>query len=158
MTYLKWVNRILSAVLAVCILASTPVTAGERDTQIKYIDCVEEISAEYNVCPELIESIIEAESNGDKAAKNGNCTGLMQVSSEWHKDRMKRLGVKDLKDPYSNILVGTDYLMELAGEYGDLYVVLATYHGEKNIDINNPSDYVIKIVNRSGELERIHGK
>ena len=59
-------------------------------------------------------AIVEAESSGKADARNGGCIGLMQVYEKYHKDRMKRLGVTDLYDPYSNILVGTDILMELA--------------------------------------------
>lgn len=43
---------------------------------------------------------------------------------------MERLGVDDLFDPYSNILVGADYLMELAEKHGDVALVLSIYHGE----------------------------
>lgn len=38
----------------------------------------------------------------------------MQISSAWHQERMERLGVTDLKNPFGNILVGVDYLAELA--------------------------------------------
>ena len=71
---------------------------------------------EYFICPELLMAMIETESSGDPKAKNGTCTGLMQVSSRWHIDRMKRLGVKSLYDERGNVRVGTDYLAELIGE------------------------------------------
>lgn len=128
----------------------------------EYISYVEEISEKYNVCPELIMAIIEQESSGNPNAKNADCLGLMQVSERWHKDRMERLGVESLFDPYGNILVGTDYIMELAETYGDLDMVLMTYNGSSDakdrwID-GTPTKYASNIINRSNELERLHGK
>ena len=88
----------------------------EADTYIaeEYQAYCEEIGEMYCVCPELLMAMIETESSGNPDATNGTCKGLMQVSEKWHRDRMKRLGVKDIYDPYGNILVATDYLMELA--------------------------------------------
>lgn len=158
MIYFK---KLLLLIIPLILSVSTTVQAQEsKDTYIaeEYQNYIYEIADTYNVCPELIMSMVENESSGKADAVNGKCIGLMQVSNKNHKNRMKELGVTDLTDPYSNILVGTDYLMELAEKYGDLYIVLAKYHGEKNIDVNNPSSYVTTIVNRGIELERIHGK
>ena len=44
---------------------------------------------------------------------NGNSYGYMQIQPRWHEDRMERLGVTDLTDPYSNFRVGCDFLAEL---------------------------------------------
>ena len=49
---------------------------------------------------------------------SGRAFGYMQVQQRWHKDRMERLGVTDLMDPFSNFRVGCDYLAELIGKYG----------------------------------------
>ena len=117
---------------------------------------------EYGICPELPMSIIESESNGDPNAKNGTCTGLMQVSSRWHADRMNRLGVKSLYDERGNVHVGIDYLAELIREHGDVATALMVYHGESDVlskaDRGIISDYAAKILERSAELERLHGK
>ena len=43
----------------------------------------------------------------------GESAGYMQVQEKWHRDRMDRLGVTDLLDPYGNFLVGLDFLAEL---------------------------------------------
>lgn len=128
-----------------------------------------EIGEMYNICPELIQAIIESESSYDPYAKNGNCIGLMQVSQRWHADRMKKLGVTNLYDPYSNILVGTDYLAELFGEAiqsgrgDDLYYVLMRYNlkistANRLWENGDYSDYAIKVSERAAELEREHGK
>ena len=39
-----------------------------------------EIGKEYNICPELLQSIAFQESRFQADAQNGNCTGLMQVN------------------------------------------------------------------------------
>ena len=75
---------------------------------------------------------------------------------------MERLGVEDLLDPYDNILIGTDFLAELAQEYGDLYAVLmyynAGYDGLRDWRAGKYSDYAIAVSERAAELERAHGK
>lgn len=43
----------------------------------------------------------------------GESAGYMQVQKKWHSERMERLGVTDLLDPYGNFLVGLDFLAEL---------------------------------------------
>lgn len=117
---------------------------------------------EYCICPELLMAIIETESSGDPRAKNGTCTGLMQVSSRWHADRTKRLGVNSLYDERGNVHVGTDYLAELIKKHGDVATALMVYHGESDAlskaDKGVISDYASKILKRSAELERLHGK
>lgn len=110
----------------------------------------------------MLMAIIEAESRGDAYAENGGCKGLCQVSVRWNKSRMRSLGVTDIYDEYSNILVGADYLAELFEEYEDPAVVLMVYHGEdkalSRAERGDISDYAEKILDRSAELERLHGK
>ena len=60
---------------------------------------------------------------GDK----GESFGYMQVQPKWHTERMERLGVTDLDDPYSNFLVGLDFLAELIERY-DLSDALTAYN------------------------------
>lgn len=86
----------------------------------------------------------------------------MQISPRWHRDRMECLGVTDLFDERSNILVGADYLAELFEKYEDAAVVLMIYHGEKDAikkaEQGDISNYAIGILERTAELERIHEK
>lgn len=143
-----------------------PLTAVSQDNDTWLPEEVqgycEEIGQEYGICPELLMSIIEAESSGQADAANGGCRGLMQVSERWHYGRMNRLGVTDIFDKYGNILVGTDYLAELFGEYEEAATVLMVYHGERNAaskaERGEISEYATKILERSAELERLHGK
>lgn len=162
----KNVITVLLALLMImqCIRSPTTAEAGAKDTYISktaYDACMK-YGKEYGICPELIMSIVETESHGDPKTKNGSCKGLMQVSERWHKDRMKKLGVKNLYDECGNIHVGTDYLAELFDKYGDAATVLMVYHGEKNAVRKSKSGkisyYAKTILDRSAQLEKIHKK
>lgn len=146
------------------ILIPSIVIAEDNDTYISetaYDACIE-CGEEYGICPELIMAIIERESGGQADAENGRCCGLMQISVKWHYNRMERIGVTDLYEERGNIHVGTDYLAELFDKYGDAATVLMVYHGEKNAvekaENGEISSYAEGILERSAELERIHGK
>ena len=164
--------QIYKAVLLAACLAFLPaqeVTATERniisqDDPVPYevrIAC-EVWGQYYNICPELLEAIAYHESRFTADAKNGTCTGLMQINTSVHKNRMQALDVKDLNDVGENVRVAADYLFELFEEYEDVGVVLGLYHGETNAVANaergNLSKYVRKILETSEELERQHGK
>lgn len=135
---------------------------SEQILSDEIIGYCEDVGQEYCIAPELLESIIITESIGNADAENDGCIGLMQINEKYHKDRMKHLMVTDLYDPYSNILVGADYLMELADKYGDVALVLMVFHGEKDALEKNEqgiiSDYAKEILERSEFLEREHGK
>ena len=59
----------------------------------------------------------------------GDSYGYMQVQKKYHGERMERLGVTDLNDPYGNFLVGCDYLAELANRGRGIEWVLHAYNG-----------------------------
>ena len=59
----------------------------------------------------------------------GESFGYMQIQPKHHSDRMSRLGVTDLNDPYSNFLVGCDYLVELIAKDNGLEWALMAYNG-----------------------------
>lgn len=159
-------KRFLRAFLPIilCFLFCAEVTAKGNDTWIS-VEAQEaciKYGEEYGICPELLMAIIETESCGERYAENGSCKGLMQISAKWHKDRMKHLGVTDIYDIDGNIHVGADYLSELFEEYGEAATVLMVWHGEENAVSNAEkgiiSEYADKILQRSAELERVHGK
>lgn len=85
-----------------------------------------------NVREALIYGVIYNESRFKPDVSNGTCVGLMQVSTYWHANRAKKLGVSDLYDISGNILTGTDYLSELIDIYKSEYLALMVYHGEAN--------------------------
>lgn len=82
---------------------------------------VVDVCVKYNVAPCVVFAIIGVETHGTYDASaigdNGNSFGLMQIYRYWHEDRMERLGVTDLLDPYQNVLVGIDLLAELLDIY-----------------------------------------
>lgn len=155
------VALVIACIGTICILADAE---GDNDTYLSdsIVTYCEDIGKQYSICPELLEAMIEAESSGNPNAVNGNCVGLMQISTTAQRDRMKRLGVANPYDEYSNILVGTDYLAELFDEYEDLPTVLMLYNGQSNAvakgDQGKWSAYADKIMKRSEQLERTHGK
>lgn len=116
-----------------------------------------EVEEEYGICAEIIEAMIERESSGQVDAKNGNCVGLMQVNKNVHKKRMEKLGVTDIYEPKSNILVAVDLLLELRETYEDIGLTISAYHGEKvTPDTTKLSKYTTKILNRAADLEKLH--
>jgi soluble lytic murein transglycosylase-like protein len=143
---------------------STEATEG-CISEAELIAITEEVGAMYDICPELLQALVERESTFYINATNGSCKGLAQISTRWHTDRMERLGVTDIYEPYGNILVAADYLRELFDERedDDVYYVLMRYN--MAIDTANSlyaageiTDYARSIVRRAAELERLHGK
>lgn len=115
-------------------------------TEEQQIDIwIKEICLEYNLDPNLIKSMVWHESRYDAEAYNrsGGCFGLMQINPRWHRDRMERLGVTDLLDPYSNLLVGCDYISELLDRHESPYLALMCY---------NMSHEVAKKMWRNGQI------
>ena len=60
---------------------------------------------------------------------NGESYGYMQIQEKWHKDRMQKLGVDDLMEPYGNFLVGCTLLGDLLrNNDGDIHMALMAYN------------------------------
>lgn len=115
-----------------------------------------DVCDDYDISPELICSVIWHESRW-KNVNNGDCIGLMQISSKWHEDRMNKLGVTDLSEPKQNILVGIDFLAELFEDYEDPYLVLMLYNMKrstafKNYNEGRFSKYAISVMEVSLEF------
>lgn len=89
------------------------------------------VCREYGVDYEIVFALIERESlcRWDITGDDGESVGYMQIQERWHKDRMERLGVTDLKNPFQNIRVGVDYMAELLERTGgDNMDMLAAYN------------------------------
>lgn len=85
----------------------------------------------YDISPELLQAVAWAESRYKvRATSHCNAKGICQIMKKWHKDRMKRLAVNDLYDPYGSVLLCADILDELSrGKYGnDIRFVLMAYN------------------------------
>ena len=139
------------------------VCASDSLTEDEIREITEDVGERYCICPEFLQAIAFRESSYTPDAKNKACKGLMQVNEKCHKDRMERLGVADIYDPYGNVLVAADYLAELFDEYGEADVVLMFYSGNSRAEeysrgIGEASDYVDDVLELSEKLEREHGK
>jgi Transglycosylase SLT domain len=94
--------------------------------QAPFGELIRKAAAKYEVDPDLVFSVVAAESNfNPKAISRRNAHGLMQLLPE----TAKRLGVRDIYDPAQNIDGGTRYLRDLLKRYdGDLALTLAAYN------------------------------
>lgn len=72
------------------------------------------VSEENNIDPALVLAMIQRESSFRATVKgdHGESYGLMQIKLKYNHERMKKLGCDDLLDPYQNITVGIDILVE----------------------------------------------
>ena len=80
---------------------------------------------------------------------NGDSIGYMQIQPRWHEERMERLGVTDLANPYSNFRVGCDFLAELLEKY-TLEEALTAYNSGKA----GQSEYATSVM---GYMEEYNG-
>ena len=118
---------------------------------------IDHVAAKVSLAPELIHSVVSAESAYNPAAvSHAGAQGLMQLMPE----TAQELGVQDSFDPFQNLLGGSKYLKQLLEKYdGDLDSALAAYNwGQGNVDRhgleNLPTetrDYLAKI---KGLLEK----
>lgn len=159
-------KKLLAIALAASLVLSQPVMANEEiePTHISVeaqVSCYE-YGEMYDICPELLMAMIEAESSGNPKAENGDCKGLMQISEKWHTGRMEDIGADDIWSETDNIHIGANYLYELFNRYEDVALVLMVYNGESDAvekaENGYISDYARKILDRSAELERWKGK
>jgi len=96
-------------------------------------DLINTASGRYHLDPDLVNSVIHAESgfNPDAVSRKG-AQGLMQLMPQ----TASRLGVADAFDPGANVEGGTRYLRELLQRYNfDLIKALAAYNaGPQRVD------------------------
>lgn len=154
----------LVMILVLCFECMLLVHAGSSHEE-DYREYIEKLCEERNICPELVEAMIEKESGWNANAANGTCIGLMQIDQVIHWERMERLGVNDLFDPYDNILIGVDYLDELFHRYQDPAAVLMFYNAGCSDSCGlgawlngEMSSYAKAVLERSEELEGIRGE
>jgi soluble lytic murein transglycosylase-like protein len=95
-------------------------------SKASFREIIQAAAARYAIDPDLITSVIAAESNFDpKAVSRRNACGLMQLLPQI----AARLGVTNVFDPAENINAGTHYLSELLKRYNNnLALTLAAYN------------------------------
>ena len=147
---LKEINRVTEKVKVV----TPPPVLTEEQIIDGYVDSICEM---YSMDPALIKSVIWHESRYNPKAQNGNCLGLMQISTRWHTGRAEKLGITDFYDPYSNILLGVDYLSEILQNCQDPALALMVYNmgGAKALSLYNAghiSNYAQSVLQRASTL------
>src|SRR5271170_4435693 len=101
-------------------------TPAPGTTALKLPDVVGSASHRYHLDPDLVNSVIRAESGfNPKAVSRKGAVGLMQLEPE----TAAHLGIADPFDPATNVDGGTRYLRELLVRYNfDLIKALAAYN------------------------------
>lgn len=117
---------LMGILLFVCFIFLTDEALGKSASGRQYDLIIRKMAQKYDVDPELIHSIIRAESNYDsRAVSSKGAVGLMQLMP----DTAKEYGVKDRYDPVENIEGGVKYLKELLQTYNQKDdLVLAAYN------------------------------
>lgn len=165
----KIATRFLAAgMITFAACSGTVLAAGseyecvEQTENQAVIELTEWAAGKYPICPELLQALIFYESSNRKdAVSRWGDVGYMQVNPRWQKDRMDKLGAYDLSNGYENVLIGTDYLMELCEKYEDVGLALMAYNGgdaAAESSCGELNGYAKKILALSEQLERLHGK
>lgn len=97
-----------------------------------YISYIEEIHAMYfpELDPVIVQAVMQSESNYVPTVESYcGAVGLMQVLPKYHAWRMSKYGLSDIWDPYTNIVVGMDFLNETYEKTGLYYQALRAYGG-----------------------------
>ena len=153
----------------------TPATIHEQDTEVKthlYYDIpldedlqdyILEVCHDYGVNHLIILGMIEKESTfgPNVIGDNGEAFGLMQVQPKWHQERMGRLGVTDILDPYQNVLVGVDYFAEMLSYDRGIAWALMAYNGGATYanELTNEgviSSYVTDVFDNAGRIRPVY--
>lgn len=115
----------------------------------------------YSIDADLLRAIVFVESNYkvDCDGTSGD-KGLCQIVERFHTERMEKLNVTDIYDPYSNILLCADFLAELKfSQYGgDIYFVLMAYNmglsgATKHYEDGKISEYAYKVMDKYVNLK-----
>lgn len=86
-----------------------------------YVFYIEQINEQYypDVDPIIAQAVMQVESNYKPEVQSSvGAVGLMQVMPCYHSYRMAQYGLNNIWDPYTNIIVGMDFLNDLIHTYG----------------------------------------
>lgn len=112
-------------------------------------DRLHEATDKYNLPYKLVLAQMWREScYRNVTGDGGNSEGYLQVQEKWHNNRMKRLGVSDLKNPAGNFLVACDYLRECVDTTDTIASALTKYNsGEPG-----KNQYAIEVLEKWEQL------
>jgi soluble lytic murein transglycosylase-like protein len=104
-----------------------------RATYQEMVEAIADASRRYDVPPETILAVIRIESAFDpEAVSEAGAVGLMQVLPSTAEELARELRMpfseETLRDPSSNIALGTFYLTKMLGRFDDLALALAAYN------------------------------
>jgi len=104
-----------------------------RATYQEMVEAIADASRRYDVPPETILAVIRIESAFDtEAVSEAGAVGLMQVLPSTAEELARELRMpfseETLRDPSSNITLGTFYLTKMLGRFDDLALALAAYN------------------------------
>ena len=112
------------------------------------------LCSQYGVDSSVIFSVMYHESHFNAGATSGSgAQGLMQIIPRYSASRMAKLGVTNLYDPASNILVGIDLLAEYYHTYGSWNQALTAY---RTGNAGNDSAYAATILGSVGMLQTVY--
>ena len=160
------------------ISASNPMTHNDNITYfIEYVpesttltqdsvhSMAEVIGEQYGISPILLQAIARVESQYTTDLTNSSgAVGICQVVPKYNKDRMDRLGITDLKNPYYNMVLCAEYIkdMRTLSPYGnDQNFIIMSYHAGINgatskYEKNMSTDYVTSVSQTIKELEEMY--
>lgn len=153
-------GKLIRTVRVVDVPASTPVLSSKTLKPVAIVaapnassiqDIVDEASARHGVDPDLVHSVIKAESNyNPNAVSPVGASGLMQLMPA----TARQLGVLNAFNPKDNIEGGVKYLRYLQDKFQDPVLALAAYNaGPGSVEKYNKTvppyretqDYVVKV-------------
>ena len=112
------------------------------------------LCSQYGVDSSVIFSVMYHESHFNAGATSGSgAQGLMQIIPRYSASRMAKLGVTNLYDPASNILVGIDLLAEYYYTYGSWNQALTAY---RTGNAGNDSAYAATILGSVGMFQTVY--
>lgn len=112
------------------------------------------LCSQYGVDSSVIFSVMYHESHFNAGATSGKgAQGLMQIIPRYSASRMAKLGVTNLYDPASNILVGIDLLAEYYHTYGSWNQALTAY---RTGNAGSDSAYAATILGSVGMFQTVY--
>lgn len=132
------------------IARMTPSIEGEkivRTGKDLYVSYIYKAQKAYfpDLDPIIVQAVMQCESNYIPTIQSRvGAVGLMQVIPKYHARRMSKYGLTDIWDPYTNIVVGMDFLNESYQKYGSYYSALKAY--------NNSDKYVRHVLSVADQI------
>lgn len=102
----------------------------QKRTEDEVVLYSQELGEQFGVEPEIIQAIVEVESDYCSTVHGRNGWGLMQIIPSCHESRLNKYGYskEDLLDAYKNMVIGTDCFAEIFSRHPDIEYALVCYN------------------------------